>query len=400
MVTSQTEPANDVGLPVDPQAAPRWEKRAEIDLSAIRHNVRQVAELAAPARVMAVLKADAYGHGTLPVARAALEGGATWLGFAHVSEALAVRDAGIEAPALAWLHTPDTDFAAAIARNIDLGVSGWELDLVAAAAKSAERPARVHLKIDTGLGRNGCTPEKWEDLLDAAMAHQEDGLLRIVGVFTHLAVADEPDRPETDEQLEAFRSAVALAENAGFDLEVRHAANTPAILSRPDAHFDLVRLGLGMYGLSPFRGQTSEGLNLRPAMRLMARVANAKRVPAGQGVSYGLTYRTPSAGVLALVPLGYADGVPRSAVDAPVAISGHIARTSGRVAMDQFVVDLGPDADADTLVGTEAVLFGGDGPSATDWAEAAGTINYEIVTRVSPRVPRHYIEGSWGQAGE
>lgn len=380
--------------------APLWERRAEIDLSAIRHNVRRVAELAAPAKVMAVVKGDAYGHGTLPVARAAIEAGATWLGFAHVSEALVVRAAGIEEPALAWLHTPDTDFAEAIARNVDLGVSGWELDLVAAAAKSAERPARVHLKIDTGLGRNGCTPDRWGALLDAAMAHQEDGLLRVVGVFTHLAVADEPDRPETDEQLDAFRAAVALAENAGFDLEVRHAANTPATLSRPDAHFDMVRLGLGMYGLSPFRDQTPEDLALRPAMRLVARVANAKRVPAGQGVSYGLTYRTPSASVLALVPLGYADGVPRSAVDAPVSVAGHAAHTSGRVAMDQFVVDLGPDADIDTLVGAEAVLFGGDGPSAADWADAAGTINYEIVTRISPRVPRHYIEGSWGQAGE
>ncbi|MFB0833938.1 alanine racemase [Arthrobacter halodurans] len=377
-----------------------WERRAEIDLSAIRHNVRRVAELAAPAQVMAVVKADAYGHGALPVARAALEAGATWLGFAHVSEALAARDAGFTAPALAWLHTPDTAFSEAISRNIDLGVSGWELDRVAAAAESAARPARVHLKIDTGLGRNGCTPENWEALLGAAAAYQEDGLLRVVGVFSHLSVADEPDRVETDQQLDAFRTAVALAENAGFDLEVRHTANTPAILSRPDTHFDMVRLGLGMYGLSPFRDQTSEDLSLRPAMRLVARVANAKTVPAGQGVSYGLTYRTGHPTLLALVPLGYGDGVPRSATSGPVHIRGRLFRSCGRVAMDQFVVDMGPDEDIAGLVGAEVVLFGDGGPSADEWAESAGTINYEIVTRVSPRVPRVYVEGSWGETGE
>jgi alanine racemase len=399
-VTSITDGLPDTDDPGagDPgfAAGPAWERRAEIDLSAIRDNVHRVIELAAPAQVMAVLKADAYGHGVIPVAEAALKAGAHWLGFAHISEALAVREAGIEAPMLAWLHTTDAPFEAAIAGNIDIGVSGWEMEHIAAAAKLAERPARVHLKIDTGLGRNGCAPADWDRLLGAAASYQEQGLLRVVGVFSHLAVADEPDRPETDEQLQAFREAVALAEDTGFDLEVRHTANTPAILSRPDSHFDMVRLGLGMYGLSPFADQSSQELGLRPAMRLVARIANAKTVPAGHGVSYGLTYRTGAETTLALVPMGYGDGIPRSAIDAPVLIGGRLLHTAGRIAMDQFVVDLGSVQDPAGLVGSEAVLFGGDGPSASDWAEAAGTINYEIVTRISARVPRLYVEGSWG----
>ncbi|WP_180967366.1 alanine racemase [Zhihengliuella halotolerans] len=394
------EPSDDVVLGVpDDETPARWERRAEIDLSAIRHNVRRVAELAAPAKVMAVVKADAYGHGMLPVARVALEAGAAWLGVAHVEEALQLRAAGITAPVLAWLHTPETDFAAAIDADIDLGASGWELEQVAEAARAGQHPARVHLKIDTGLGRNGASADAWQSVLDTAAHYQEDGLLRVVGVWTHLAVADEPDRPETDEQLAAFRDAVEQAEAAGFDLELRHAANTPAALSRPDAHFDLVRLGIGMYGLSPFRDQSSEDLGLRPAMRLMARIANAKRMPADHGVSYGLTYRTESTTTLALVPLGYADGVPRVAVEGPVEIAGKRYVSCGRVAMDQFVVDLG-DTPVDGLVGEPAVLFGDGGPSADEWAEAAGTINYEIVTRVGPRVGRVYVEGSWGEAGE
>jgi alanine racemase len=215
-VSIETEPSSSaVVLPAEQP----WERRAVIDLSAIRHNVRRVAELAAPAQVMAVVKADAYGHGALPVAKAALEAGATWLGTAHVTESLALRAAGITAPLLAWLHTSDTPFEEAIAAHIDLGVSGWDLDRIAAAARSAAQPARVHLTIDTGLGRNGCTPEGWRDLLAAAAAYQEEGVLRVVGVFSHLAVADEPERPETDEQLAAFRTAVALAEDAGFGLE-------------------------------------------------------------------------------------------------------------------------------------------------------------------------------------
>lgn len=373
---------------------PRHERSAVIDLDAIRHNVRRLAAAASPAKVMAVVKADAYGHGAVPVARAALQAGAAWLGVAHISEALALRAAGIDAPLLAWLHTTDSNFGAAVAAGVDIGCSGWELERIVAAAREQERPARVHLKVDTGLGRNGATPEAWDRLVGEAVEYQDQGLLRVVGIFSHLAVADEPERPETDEQLAAFREALAIAEDAGVDPEVRHLANTPATLSRPDTHFDLVRVGLGIYGLSPFDGQTSAELGLRPAMTLRTLVSQCKEVPEGQGVSYGLHYRTRTPSTLALIPMGYADGVPRIATGGPVRVGGKTYPVVGRIAMDQMVIDLGPEASGAALQGTEAVLFGDGsdgGPTAEDWARAAGTINYEIVTRISPRVPRRFI---------
>jgi len=373
------------------------ERSAVIDLDAIRHNVRHLAAVASPAQVMAVVKADAYGHGAVQVARAALGAGASWLGVAHISEALALRAAGIEAPLLAWLHTPDSNFAAAVAAGIDIGCSGWELDRIVAAAREQERPARVHLKVDTGLGRNGATLDAWDSLVGEAMEHQDQGLLRVVGIFSHLAVADEPERPETDEQLAAFRQVLAVAQDAGVDPEVRHLANTPAALSRPDTHFDLVRVGLGLYGLSPFEGQSPAELGLRPAMTVRTVVSHCKDVPAGQGVSYGLNYRTEGVSTLGLIPLGYADGVPRIATGGPVRVEGVNYPVVGRIAMDQMVIDLGPrhvTTGGPSILGAEAVLFGDGadgGPTADDWARAAGTNNYEIVTRISPRVPRRYL---------
>ncbi|MFC4394912.1 MULTISPECIES: alanine racemase [Micrococcaceae] len=387
---------------------PRHERSAVIDLDAIRHNVRRLAAAASPAKVMAVVKADAYGHGAVPVARAALQAGASWLGVAHISEALALRAAGIDAPLLAWLHTTDSNFGAAVAAGVDIGCSGWELERIVAAAREQERPARIHLKVDTGLGRNGATPETWDRLVGEAVEYQDQGLLRVVGIFSHLAVADEPERPETDQQVAAFREALAIAEDAGVDLEVRHLANTPATLSRPDTHFDLVRVGLGIYGLSPFDGTTSAELGLRPAMTLRTLVSQCKAVPAGQGVSYGLHYRTREASTLALIPMGYADGVPRVATGGPVRIAGKTYPVVGRIAMDQMVIDLGPETSGAGLQGTEAELFGSGadgGPTADDWARAAGTINYEVVTRISPRVPRRFInedqpaDNSQGLAG-
>lgn len=371
------------------------ERQAQVDLEAIRHNVRRISEIVSPAQMMAVVKADGYGHGMIPVAKAAVEAGANWIGVARVSEALTLREAGVEAPLLAWLHTPRTDFAAALEAGIDLGVSGWELSYIVAAARERQRPARVHLKIDTGLGRNGSPVELWDSLVGEALEYQDEGLLRVVGLFSHLAVADEPQRDETDLQLERFREAIALAEDAGVDAEVRHLANTPAIFSRPDTHFDLVRAGVGIYGLSPFQGQTSEELGLRPAMTLKTFVAHCKRVPAGQGVSYGLNYRTPAPSTLALIPLGYGDGVPRVATGGPVRIADQVYSVVGRIAMDQMVVDLGTQLPAgETLLGEEAVLFGaadnGD-PSVDLWAAAAGTINYEVVTRIAPSVQRVYL---------
>lgn len=392
MVEQQTAPGGG-----DPMSAP-WERRALVDLSAIRNNVRQVTDLVAPAKVMAVVKADGYGHGAYRVARAALEAGVSWIGCAHVTEALALRAKGIDAPLLAWLHTADTPFDQAVAANIDLGVSGWELEHIAAAARKMETPARIHLKLDTGLGRNGAMLDTLPTLLDQAMTYQNQGLLRVVGIFSHLAVADEPQRHETDEQLAAFDAAITQVEQAGFDLEVRHIANTPAILSRPDSHHDLVRLGLGLYGLSPFQDEEPSNFGLRPAMTLETRVANVKKVQKDQGVSYGLNYRTTGETYLGLIPLGYADGLPRIATGAPVNIHGTTYPVRGRIAMDQCVVDLGPDIDPEHFLGATARVFGESAAPVTEWANAAGTINYEVVTRISPRVPRIYLEGSWGES--
>jgi len=394
-ITKVTYPATTGEFDAAPPQSPRYERSAVIDLDAIRHNVRRLAAAASPAKVMAVVKADAYGHGAVPVARAALEAGASWLGVAHISESLALRAAGIEAPMLAWLHTTESNFGAAVAAGVDIGCSGWELERIVAAAREQERPARIHLKVDTGLGRNGATLDTWDHLVGEAMEYQDQGLLRVVGIFSHLAVADEPERPETDQQLAAFREVLAVAEDAGVDPEVRHLANTPATLSRPDTHFDLVRVGLGIYGLSPFDGQTSAELGLRPAMTLRTIVSQCKEVPDGQGVSYGLRYRTSGRSTLGLIPVGYADGVPRIATGGPVRVAGKTYPVVGRIAMDQMVIDLGDTGPAGAgLLGAEAELFGdgaGGGPTADDWARAAGTINYEIVTRISPRVPRRFI---------
>jgi alanine racemase len=363
------------------------ERAAVIDASAIAHNVRTIAEYVRPAKVLAAVKADGYGHGLMTAAQAALHGGADWLGVAHIAEALQLRTEGIEAPLLAWLHTRDTDFAAGIEAHIDLGVSGWDLDPIAEAANVLHEPARVHLKVDTGLGRNGATMADWPGLVRRAADFQNRGLISVEGIFTHMAVADEPDRRETDEQLEAFHEALAIAERQGIVPDLRHVANTPAALSRPDAHFDMVRVGVGVYGHSPFADRTGTSLGLKPAMELRTTVANVKTVQAGQGISYGLTHRVEAPTKLGLIPLGYADGIPRIAVGAPVLIRGRRYYSAGRVAMDQFVVDLGEDSDVE--VGDEVVVFGGEsGIEAAEWGTAAGTINYEIITRIGARVPR------------
>ncbi|KHE75383.1 alanine racemase [Kocuria marina] len=389
------------------------ERSAVVDLSAVQHNVRRLAELARGRRLIAVVKADAYGHGAVPVARAALAAGAHMLGTAHASEAVTLRDAGTTAPVLAWLHTPATDFEQALRRDIRLGLNGWELDAVLTAARATGTPATVHLKIDSGLGRNGATVEEWPGFVERVVVAQNAGLLRVEGIFTHLAVADEPQREaETVAQLHALSDAVRIARDAGLEPTLIHAANTPGLLGAQDMADpdlvlrDAVRVGLGLYGLSPFADRTPEDFGLRPAMTLRTRVANVKAVPAGHGVSYGFAYRTAGPTHLALIPLGYADGVPRVATGAPVRIGDRVYPVVGRIAMDQCVVDLSLDgepaasssgvdssgAEPAVRVGDKAVLFGaGEDPSVTRWADAAGTINYEIVTRISPRVPREYV---------
>ncbi|MDQ1008940.1 alanine racemase [Streptomyces sp. V4I23] len=375
-----------------PPAPPR--ARAEIDLAALRANVRALRARAPRSALMAVVKSDAYGHGMVPCARAALAAGATWLGTATPHEALALRAAGIGGRIMCWLWTPGDPWREGIEADLDMSVSGlWALREVTAAAREAGAPARVQLKADTGLGRNGCQPADWPALVAAARAAEDEGLVEITGLWSHFACADEPGHPSIADQLDVFRDMVDHAEKAGVEPEVRHIANSPATLSVPESHFDLVRTGIAMYGVSPSPELgTPADFGLRPVMTLAASVALVKQVPAGHGVSYGHHYVTGSETTLGLVPLGYADGIPRHASGrGPVLVGGEWRRVAGRVAMDQFVVDLGGQTVEE---GAEALLFGpGDRgePTAEDWARAADTIAYEIVTRIGARVPRVYV---------
>jgi len=352
-------------------------RRARIDLGAISHNVNLIRQLVG-VPVMSVVKADGYGHGAIESARAALAGGAEWLGVVDIEEALALRVAGIEHPILAWLHSPDQQFGDAIAAGVDVGVNYLaQLERVAAASG-----AFVHLKVDTGLGRNGAAEAEWEQLFARAADLEREGRITVRGIFSHLANAGEG---EDLVQVALFERAIAMATDAGLRPTLTHLAATAGALRVPSSRFDLVRIGIGGYGLSPDDDPVP---GLAPAMELSAAVAAVKRVPAGTGVSYGYSYTTERETTLALVPLGYADGVPRQASNrGPVSINGVTYKVSGRIAMDQFMVDVG---DAVVEVGDRAILFGAGGPSAEQWAVAADTITYEIVTRIGPRVTRVY----------
>jgi alanine racemase len=367
-----------------------WQAEVRVDLEAIRHNTARLRRAAPGAQLMAVVKADGYGHGMVPAARAALQAGATSLGVCTLAEALTLRREGIAAPVLAWLLSPGLPLHEGVAADIELSAASLaQLAEMEAAAARAGRPARLHLKIDTGLARGGATPADWPALVEAAAKAQADGTAEIVGIWSHLAYADAPTHPTVDQQLATFQEGLALAARAGIQPRYRHLANSAATLTRPDTHFDLVRPGIALYGLSPVPGDT---FGLRPAMTARARVMLTKRVPGGQGVSYGHTYHTAGETTLAVVPLGYGDGVPRSASNAgPVKLGGRWRTVAGRVCMDQIVLDCGDDP---VTAGDVAVLFGsgvGGEPTADDWAEAAGTINYEIVTRFGgSRVPRVY----------
>jgi len=391
----RTAPAARVELPAGMASC------AVVDLAAISANVAVLREHAGGAGVMAVVKADGYGHGLEPAARAALAGGAAWLGVAQLGEALALRAAGVQAPVLAWLTVPGDAYEQAVVAGIDLGVSArWALDEIAAAARATGVVARVHLKVDTGLARNGAAATDWPDLVDAVRDLAVEGVVHPVGVFSHYAWADAPDHPTVHAQTAAFDAAVALAHARGVDFELRHLANSAATVTHPRARYDLVRPGIAVYGLSPVpQIATSAQLGLRPAMTLLGRLALVKRVPAGTGVSYGHAYTTPADTTVALLPLGYADGLPRHAGNAgPVQLRGQRFAVAGRVCMDQVVLDLGDPANRlGAVAGDTAVVFGdgSDGaPTAEDWAVAAGTIGYEIVTRIGARVPRRYLGGS------
>ncbi|GAA2520079.1 alanine racemase [Pilimelia columellifera] len=368
-----------------------WQAETRIDLNAVRGNVARM-RATTTAEIMAVVKGDGYGHGATRSALAALAGGATWLGVCSIDEALALRADGITAPVLAWLLTPGADFDAAVANDIDVSVS--DVGLLAEArdaARRAGRPVRAHLKVDTGLARGGATAAQWPQLVEAAAKAQADESVEVVGCWSHFVHADSPRHRTTDDQIDAFSAALTVAERGGVRPRYRHLANSAATLTRPDTHFDLVRPGLACYGLSPIAGET---FGLTPAMTARARVALVKRVPAGQGVSYAHTYHATRETTLALVPIGYADGVPRAASNVgPVQLGGVRRRISGRVCMDQFIIDCGDDPVA---AGDVVTLFGSgaDGaPTADDWAAAIDTINYEIVTRFgSLRAPLVFDE--------
>ena len=363
-------------------------REAVIDTGALSANVARLRRML-NTDVMAVVKADAYGHGAVRSAAAAVAGGAARLGVTDVAEALQLRRAGIDAPILAWLHAPGTAFDEAAAHGIELGISSMDQLQAAAAAASPDRPVAVHLKYETGLGRNGIAPADVPAVTAEAARLERIGRLRVVGLFSHLSNASHDDDRAA---LARFLQAVDAAAAMGLTGRVRHIAATAAAIDLPETRLDCVRLGIGVYGLSPFADRSSADLGLRPVMTLRAAVAAVRRVPAGQGVSYGYTYRTDRETTLALVPIGYADGVPRQASNAgPVVIGGRRFQVAGRVAMDQFIVDVG---DAPVAVGDEAVLFGDPGvgaPGAEEWAAAASTINYEIVSRIGPRVPRRTV---------
>ncbi len=376
--------------------------RAVVDLSAIRENIRTLAQAADGSAVMAIIKADAYGHGLIPVAHEALAAGATWLGVAQVSEALSLRRSGITAPILTWLYGPGAPFDELVLAGIDLSVASLDaLARVHRAALATDRTARIHVKVDTGLGRGGLARGQWDEFRAALRYAVDAGGIDVVGLWSHLAFGDEPGHPFTQQQLTELNSATRDLEKIGLTPQLRHLAASGATLREPSVHLDLVRPGVAIYGLTPMPEVASAAqLGLRPAMRLVADLATVKPVTAGQGVSYGHQYVTDRDTVLGIIPLGYADGIPRHLSGtnehpgAPVHVAGPNPRSgniSGRVCMDQVVVDLGPEAAEQ--IGDRIVLFGdpalGD-PSAQDWAERAGTINYEITTRLGARVPRVY----------
>jgi alanine racemase len=375
---------------IDPATA-----SAVIDLNAFATNIETLRRLVAPAAVMVVVKADAYGHGMIECARVAREAGAEWLGVATPEEALALREAGDTGRLLAWLYGPDTDLTPLVATDVDISAQSPEqIARISAAAEIAERRARVQLKIDTGLSRNGATVAAWPEVCRAARHAEQLGALDVVSVWSHLASADEPGAASVGEQQAAYEVACRQACDAGLTPTIRHLSNSAGALLLPQARYDLVRIGIAAYGIEPDAGIAGlAGVRLHPVMRLRAQLANVKVVEAGAGVSYGHTWHAEHPTALGLVPLGYGDGIPRHAGNtAEVSWAGGRAPIRGRVCMDQFVVELG-DHRAAAAVGEEITLFGaGDHgePTAADWAVWCDTIGYEIVTRVGARVPRVY----------
>ena len=398
---------------------------AAVDLAAIRHNLGVLRAAAPGALQLATVKANAYGHGLLPVARAALDGGADWLGVAQLAEAFTLRrgldEAGVaraDAPLLAWISTSSSDFAAAIESDIDVSVSWtWVLADICAAARQVGRPARVHVKIDTGMSRAGSTLADLPALASALRMAADDGLVDVVGAWSHMSRADDPSdagNASTASHVRIFEEGLAILADAGITPRIRHLSATSGILWHPEAHYDMVRAGIGLYGLSPDPAvATSEQLGLIPALELSAPLTSVKVIEEGTPASYGGTWVAPTRRWIGLVPLGYGDGILRAAsnrarVVVHTASGPFNAPLIGRVCMDQFMVDLGPaqaspgtptarSGDAPAAPGDIAILFGSgaDGEAlADDWAQAAGTINYEIVTHLGAHIPRIYRDGA------
>lgn len=361
--------------------------RAEalVDLSAIKHNVEHLKKTAGT-KLLAVVKADAYGHGLIPVAKAALSAGADYLGVALLEEAIALREAGIEAPILAWLVQPGSDFKRAIELDIELAAASLKA-LSEISAASVGKKAKVHLEVDTGMTRGGFLNE-WDHLGAEHLSN-----IDLVGIYSHFARADEPGEKQNERQLVRFNEMVAKVHSLGFTNVIRHLSNSAATLKDHAAAFDMVRTGIAMYGLSPDVKTlgSSQSLGLRPAMQLRAALYLVKDVPAHSPVGYGATESTPRDTRLGVVAMGYADGIPRIAHDAGIWSSSGKAPIIGRVSMDQFVADLGLTSKLQS--GDWVVIFGNGSHgeyTADDWGAASGSINYEIVTRIGPRVPRIY----------
>ncbi|TNM36669.1 alanine racemase [Nocardioides albidus] len=369
-----------------------------VDLAAIRANARLLGATAG-VPLIAVVKADGYGHGMLASARAARQGGADWLATATVEEALALRADGVDGPLLCWINGPRSDLAAAAGAGIDLTASSVaHLETMAAAFAGRERPARVQLKVDTGLSRSGAPRADWADLFARARAGEEAGSWRITGLWSHFACADEPGHPANDRQERCFRDALDLAAEHGLRPELRHLANSAATILRPSSRFDAVRCGIALYGLDPAPGEATD-IGLVPAMTVTAPLLMVKDLVPGDAVSYGQHWVAEERTTVGLVPVGYGDGIPRHATRpgaadraATVGVAGRRRPLRGTVCMDQVVVDLGGDRPP---VGSEVVVLGppgAGGPTAQDWAEACDTINYEIVTRIGGRMARRYVD--------
>lgn len=427
--TPSTAPAT---APAQPRPSGAATSRVVIDLGAVAHNGRRLAQVAG-VPWMAVVKADAYGHGLGPIALTALSAGASWLGVAQLSEALSLRalldEADLARPSgepsaqaprvLTWLlpvvdparaAAEDSPLRTALTADLDLSVSSLsQLEALEAAAQAQGTTARLHLKVDTGMSRGGAMEEDLPCLVAALRRAVDEGTVDVVGLWSHLSRADEPASGSTEEHLERYWQAERIVREAGLNPTIHHLAATGGLLWHPPARMDLVRAGIGLYGLSPAPSvATSAELGLRPAMRLESALVQVKRIDAGQAVSYGGTWSAPADRWVGLVPLGYSDGVPRAASSVgPVGVGGMMTSIVGRVCMDQIVVDLGPAHDetgaavpAPASVGDTVVLWGDPGasgrepvPTVDEWAQACSTINYEIVTRLGARIPRCYVGG-------